>query len=165
MKHKFVVVRLLTGLLFLLLFHSIPVNAAPLKPGDKAPDFRLKNLQGKTVSLKNLTDKGPVMLVFWELECVYCYSHIKDFNALQEKYRSKGLTIAGINFLGEYADDVRTYAQDNNVKYMLLAERLNNIDVAEAYKVIGSPTIVLISPQGTILSYGYNVPDLSKWIK
>ena len=140
-------------LLCMFLIICLPVMAAPLKPGDKAPGFSLKNLQGKTVTLKSLTDKGHVMLVFWELECVYCYAHIKDFNSLQEKYRNKGFTIAGINFLGEYADDVGTYAKDNNVKYMLLADRLNNIDVAESYKVIGSPTIVLISPEGTVLSY------------
>jgi peroxiredoxin len=164
MKLRLFIATFVSGLFSLLLIYSTPVIAAPFKPGDTAPAFKLKNLQGKMVSLSSLTKKGHVMLVFWELECVYCYSHISDFNALQAKYRKKGLTIAGINFLGEYADDVRTYAKDNNVKYMLLAERLNNIDVAESYKVIGSPTIVLISPEGTILSYGYTVPDLSKWI-
>ena len=139
-------------------------SAATLKAGDNAPQFELKSIKGEKVSLKNLLAKGHVMLVFWELECVYCYSHIKDFNNLQEKYKHKGLTIAGINFLGEYEEDVRAYAKDNNVKYTLLAERLNNIDVAEAYKIIGSPTIVVIAPGGTILFYGYKIPDLGQWL-
>lgn len=141
-----------------------PAFGAGLKPGTKAPHFKLKNLDGQTITLAGLLSKGHVMLVFWELECVYCFSHIKDFNTLQEKYRDKGLTIAGINFLGEYDDDVSAYARDNNVRYMLLANRLDNIDVAEAYKVIGSPTIVLISPEGQILSYGYKIPDLSRYL-
>jgi len=118
---------LVLALQFLL---PLTTTAASLKVGDKAPQFELKNIEGQTISLKNLLTKGHVMLVFWELECVYCYSHIKDFNHLQEKYKAKGLTIAGINFLGEYEEDVRAYAKDNNVKYMLLAERLNNIDVS-----------------------------------
>jgi peroxiredoxin len=151
--------------LFLFLFSCITMaNAAGLKPGEQAPDFSLKNLDGEQVALKDLLSKGHVMLVFWETQCVYCYSHIKDFNAMQKQYQDKGLTIAAINFLGEYESEVQEYVSDNNVQYLVLADRLNNIDVAEAYKVIGSPTIVMISPEGIILSYGHKLPDLAKWI-
>jgi len=159
------ILNLLTAVLISsLLSTSIPAFSAVLKPGDQAPSFKLKNLKGQMISLSGLTAKGYVMLVFWEPECVYCFAHIQDFNALQKKYKDKGFTIAAINFLGAYEDDVRAYAKDNNVQYMMLAERLNNIDVAEAYKVIGSPTIVLISPKGKILSYGYQIPDISPWL-
>lgn len=160
------VIRQILPVIVLLIIASFssPALCSPLKPGTKAPEFRLKNLDGKQISLADLLSKGHVMLVFWELECVYCYSHIKEFNALQAEYRKKGFTIAGINFLGEYEEDVQAYARDNNVQYLLLADRLNNIDVAEAYKVIGSPTIVLISPKGTVLSYGYTIPDIGSYL-
>ena len=151
--------------LFLFLFGCITMaNAAGLKPGEQAPDFSLKSLGGEQVALKDLLSKGHVMLVFWETQCVYCYSHIKDFNAMQKQYQDKGLTIAAINFLGEYESEVQDYVRDNNVQYLVLADRLNNIDVAEAYKVIGSPTIVMISPEGIVLSYGHKVPDIATWI-
>jgi peroxiredoxin len=150
---------------FLLLLSAITtVNAVGLKPGEPAPGFSLKSLGGEQVSLQGLLTKGHVMLVFWETQCVYCYAHIKDFNALQKQYQDKGLTIAAINFLGEYESEVREYVTDNDVQYLVLADRLNNIDVAEAYKVIGSPTIVVISPDGNILSYGHKIPDMAKWI-
>ena len=153
--------RLLIAIL--VLGSTTMTHAGSLKPGDPAPPFRLPKLDGQIVSLKQLTSQGHVLLVFWELECVYCFSHIKDFNALQKKYQGR-LTIAGINFLGEYADEVREYAKNNGVHYTLLADRLNNIDVAEAYKVIGSPTMVLVSPQGRILYYGYKIPALEQWL-
>jgi cytochrome c biogenesis protein CcmG/thiol:disulfide interchange protein DsbE len=155
--------RFLTVLCFTLCI-VLTTHAAGLKPGETAPGFSLKSLDGPPVSLKMLLAKGHVMLVFWETQCVYCYSHIKDLNALQKQYQDKGLTIAAINFLGEYESEVREYVTDNNVQYLILADRLNNIDVAEAYKVIGSPTIVLIDPKGTILFYGYNIPDVATWI-
>ena len=147
-----------------LILISTICQAETLKPGDLAPEFTLTALDKKSVSLKGLRSKGHVMLVFWETQCVYCYSHIKDFNALQKKHQDK-LTIAGINFLGEYPEEIQEYATNNQVEYLLLADRLNNIDVAEAYKVIGSPTIVLIDPDGKILSYGYEIPDVSKLMK
>ena len=150
---------------FLLLLSAITtVNAAGLKPGEPAPGFSLKSLGGEQVSLQGLLTKGHVMLVFWETQCVYCYAHIKDFNALQKQYQDEGLTIAAINFLGEYESEVREYVTDNDVQYLVLADRLNNIDVAEAYKVIGSPTIVMVAPDGKILSYGHKIPDMAKWI-
>jgi len=147
-----------------LLLWSDITRAEGLKPGTQAPDFTLTALDKKSVTLKSLLAKGHVMLIFWEPQCVYCYAHIKDFNALQKKYQGK-LTLAGINFLGEYPEQIQRYADNNNVQYLLLADRLNNIDVAEAYNVIGSPTIVLIAPDGKILSISYEIPDVSRWIK
>ena len=164
MTKKTIINLLSIALLSSTLSISIPAFSAVLKPGDQAPLFKLKNLKGQMISLSALMNKGYVMLVFWEPECVYCFAHIQEFNALQKNYKDKGFTIAAINFLGAYEEDVRAYAKDNNVQYMMLAERLNNIDVAEAYKVIGSPTIVLISPKGKILSYGYTIPDVSAWL-
>jgi peroxiredoxin len=154
----------LTGLCLFMVSATTTVSAAGLKPGDLAPDFSLKSLGGEQITLKDLLAKGHVMLVFWETQCVYCYGHIKDFNALQKQYEKKGLTIAAINFLGEYESEVREYVTDNDVQYLVLADRLNNIDVAEAYKVIGSPTVVMISPDGKVLSYGYQIPNVAKWI-
>ena len=35
------------------------------KPGDKAPDFTLESTEGKTVTLSQLLEKGPVVLGFY----------------------------------------------------------------------------------------------------
>jgi len=138
---------------------------AGLKAGTQAPSFTLGSLDGNQVSLKSLRAKGHVMLVFWTTECVYCFMHIGELNELQSKYQDKGFTIAAINFAGEHEQEVREYVSDNGLKYLTLTDRLKNIDVAQAYKVIGTPTIVLIAPDGKILSYGYSIPDLKKWLK
>lgn len=155
--------RLLTGLWLMFFGAMINIEAAGLNPGDIAPDFSLKSLDGQQVALQDLLAKGHVMLIFWETQCVYCYSHINDFNAIHNQYQNKGLTVAAINFLGEYKSEVQEYVTDNNVQYLILADRLNNIDVAEAYKVIGSPTIVMIAPDRKILSYGHQIPDIARW--
>jgi cytochrome c biogenesis protein CcmG/thiol:disulfide interchange protein DsbE len=144
---------------------SLAFAATGPKPGQIAPDFTLKKLTGGKTSLAELRKNGHVMLIFWEPNCVYCYSHIQDFNALHEKYLNKGLTVAAINFLGEYDEEIAEYVKDNNVKYLMLSDRLNNIDVAEAYRVVGSPTIVVIAPDGKVVFYGYKIPDVIQWVK
>jgi len=133
--------------------------------GDTAPRFELKTLTGNKVSLETLNKKGYVLLLFWATECVYCYSHISDFNALHDKYHNKGLTVAAINVAGEYDIEVSDYVKDNQLKYLVLSDRLNNIDVANAYHVVGTPTMALISPQGKVVYYGYDIPDVRQWVK
>ena len=148
--------------IFLLLI-STSISASSYKVGQTASDFSLKDLDGKLVTLKELLKQGHVLLVFWETECVYCYLHISDLNKIQETYKDKGLTVVAVNFLGQHINDIRDYKNTNNVQYLMLGDTLNSIDVAQAYRVIGSPTIILISPEGKILFYDYDVPDLTQW--
>jgi peroxiredoxin Q/BCP len=41
------------------------LGAAPLKVGDKAPDFTLTDTGGAKVTLSRLLEKGPVLLAFF----------------------------------------------------------------------------------------------------
>jgi len=160
-----IVIRHIVTLLLLLAVAGLSHADVGYKVGQTAPGFSLKSLQGDTVTLEALRNKGNVLLVFWATECVYCYAHISDFNALHDKYHDNGLTIAAINIAGEYEKEVRTYAKDNGLKYLVLADRLNNIDVAEAYHVIGTPTLVLISPTGKVIYYGYDLSPIKQQLE
>lgn len=149
--------------IFALFISLMGISHAGLKSGQPAPDFALKDLSGKPVSLDDLLKQGHVLLVFWESECVYCFMHVKDFNAIHEQYQGKGLTLAAINFLGEHEDAIKSYVDDHKIKYLMLTDRGKSIDAATAYKVIGSPTLALISPDKKILYYGHKIPDLQAY--
>jgi peroxiredoxin Q/BCP len=41
------------------------LGAAPLKVGDRAPDFTLPDTDGKPVTLSKLLGEGPVILAFY----------------------------------------------------------------------------------------------------
>lgn len=41
------------------------LGAAPLKVGDKAPDFTLADTEGHPVTLSKLLAQGPVILAFY----------------------------------------------------------------------------------------------------
>ena len=163
MKKKF---KILFVSLFLL---SFQVSAEPVETGHKvgmqAPSFELKALDGQQYSLNQLRKQGHVLLVFWATECVYCYAHVADFKKLHQQYNGHGLTLAAINIAGEYDPEIKEYVKDNELNYLVLSDRLNNLDVAEAYRVFGTPTMVLVSPGGKILYRGHEIPDLDKWVK
>lgn len=44
---------------------ALPGNSVRLKPGDKAPEFALPNGDGKLVVLSEVTQRSPVVLVFY----------------------------------------------------------------------------------------------------
>ncbi len=148
-----------------LLIMMLQVQAAVgFKVGNTAPEFELNSIDEVPVSLASLRSKGHVLLVFWAVECVYCYAHIKEFNHAHEKYAGQ-LTLAAINVAGEYKPEVAEYVKDNKLKYLILSDRLNNLDVAELYSVRGTPTLVLVSPEGKVLFYGHRMPELKQWLK
>ena len=61
----------------------------------KAPDFKLRTVQGKLVNLSDY--KGKVVLLnFWGTWCGPCLQEIPDLNNLYTKYNKKGLEILGI---------------------------------------------------------------------
>src|SRR5262249_4755449 len=63
--------------------------------GIAAPDFTLKDLNGREVSLSEY--KGKVVLVnFWATWCTPCLGEIPELIEMQQKYGPKGFVILGL---------------------------------------------------------------------
>ncbi len=148
-------------LLFVLVAYQ-PATAATLV-GKDAPEFALVSLPGPKVTLSKLRQQGQVLLVFWTTECLYCLSHIDDLNKMQAKHSTR-LTVTAINIGGEVSREIRDYVKRNKIGYLILADRLNNIEVGDAYQVKGTPTMVLISAEGKVLYVGASVSKVSQWL-
>jgi thiol-disulfide isomerase/thioredoxin len=105
-----------------------------------------------------------VLLVFWATDCAYCRALLPDFKAAHARYGSQGLTVAAINIGAEHDKEVAEHVRRYGIDYLVLSDRVNNLGVAEAYEVMGTPTVVLVGRDGTVLYYGHKVPDLVPWL-
>src|SRR5215510_13499817 len=75
--------------------HSKGVKADSSRAGVPAPDFTLKDLDGKELSLAQY--RGKVVLVdFWATWCDPCRVEIPWLIEMQDKYGPKGFTVLGI---------------------------------------------------------------------
>ncbi len=74
---------------------SEPAVTTGLKVGQQAPDFKIKDANGKLIDLSLLTAEGPV-LVRLTCGCSGCDKELGYFQALHEAYRGKGLTSVAI---------------------------------------------------------------------
>ena len=115
-----------------------------LPVGTSAPAFRLADLNGEEITLDELrTDSKPVLLIFADPDCGPCQALLPDVGRWQRKYASK-LTLA---VLSSGTPGVNRKATKHAVTHMLLQQ---DREVAQAYQTRGTPSAVLVLPDGTI---------------
>src|SRR5215475_7853731 len=72
-----------------------PSTMAPL--GTPAPDFRLPDTDGRTVSLADFGDAPALLVAFICNHCPYV-KHVREaFARLAREYQAKGVAVVGIN--------------------------------------------------------------------
>jgi peroxiredoxin len=83
----------------LLLFAlTLGLNAqVVLQPGDIAPMFDLKNVDGNMVSLQNYSDRQGVVVIFTCNHCPFAVAWEDRIIALDRKYASLGFPVIAIN--------------------------------------------------------------------
>jgi cytochrome c biogenesis protein CcmG/thiol:disulfide interchange protein DsbE len=120
-----------------------------------APDFTLRDLDGKEVKLSQFRGK-VVILDFWATWCPPCRMEIPHFIALHRQYQPKGLEIVGVSLDQGGVQVVRPFAQQNGINYTMLVD---GMPITGLYGGIGSiPTTFVIDKQGRVVKsfIGYN---------
>src|SRR5690349_16270708 len=69
-----------------------------LKVGDKAPDFKLKNQDGKTLSLKDFAGKNLVLYFYPKDMTPGCTMEACDFNENLNRIKKNKAEVLGISF-------------------------------------------------------------------
>jgi peroxiredoxin len=67
------------------------------KVGDTVKDFKLKNIDGKMISLSEFSDAKGFIVIFTCNHCPYAKAYEERVMALDNKYKSKGFPIIAIN--------------------------------------------------------------------
>ena len=113
--------------------------------GAPAPAFSLSGLYGETMTLDALrAAEKPVLLIFTDPSCGPCNAMMGDVGKWQRDLSEK-LTIAVIT-RGSLEDN-RNKAKQHNLTHVLMQK---DNEVADAYQTYGTPTAVLVRPDGTI---------------
>lgn len=120
---------------------------AGLPVGSPAPDFRLPDLHGRKVGLKDLLEAGKTtMLLFISPTCGPCNALAPDLARWQEEY-DPALQFIMVSTGG--TEENRAKASENGFRSVLLQKKF---EIGEKFLVAGTPSAVLIEPGGTIAS-------------
>jgi len=113
--------------------------------GAPAPAFSLSGLYGETMTLDALrAAEKPVLLLFTDPSCGPCNAMMGDVGKWQRDLSEK-LTIAVVT--RGALEDNRSKAKQHNLTHVLMQK---DNEVADAYQTYGTPTAVLVRPDGTI---------------
>ena len=118
----------------------------PAGASGDAPNFKLQNLDGKTVQLSDLKGK-PVVLDFWATWCQPCRDSIPGMEKLHKDYAGKGLVILSVSLDGGAIEDVRAFQKEYGMTYPVL---MGTEEVAAEYSVRTIPMMVVIDKAGKI---------------
>ena len=102
-----------------------------LKENDKAPDFSLKNQEGKTISLKDLKGKNVVLYFYPKDMTPGCTTEACDFNTNLPNIKKKNTVVLGVSFDDEKSH--QKFIDKHNLEFNLLVDA--DKKVADAYGV------------------------------
>jgi peroxiredoxin len=149
---------LLTALLLVGLAAS-PVAA--LGPGDRAPDFALKSLDGKSkVSLRSYRGK-VVWLDFWASWCAPCLKALPDLEKMRQRVPAKHVQLLAVN-LDQDLKKARKFLKKSPIGYPSASDPEGK--VPEQFGVENMPTSFLIDRKGVIryVHKGYRSGDIEE---
>jgi len=118
----------------------------PVTEGDLAPDFKLQDLDGETVSLSGLRGR-PVLLNFWATWCYWCFVEMPYLEEVYEEWTSNELAVLTIA-KGERLSTVKNYMQRYGLSLPVLLDTREI--VTNKYGVRGIPVTFFIDKDGII---------------
>lgn len=122
-----------------------------LSPGTAVPEFTLKDIAGKQVSISSFKGR-KVVLVFWASWCPDCRAEVPQLKAMQAKADPSKLAFVSISFDRTF-DAFKTYVNENYLGGVQLFDPAGKKEsaVAAAYHVKWIPSLYLIDEKGKVI--------------
>ena len=161
-KKCFTIVAILA--LFFVLNGS---TSAQIEEGVDAPNFTLKNLEGKEVSLNEFRGKY-VLVNFWATWCAPCKKEMPSLDNLDKDSNFKNLKVFPVNVGQDNALKTKNFFNDLNIQNLEIFFD-SNLNLVNEFKLRGVPTTILINKKGEefariIGEVNFQDKKFSKWL-
>lgn len=122
-----------------------------LPAGRQAPDFLLKDLNGKQWSLTDFRG-NYVILAFWASWCPDCRAEIPELRRMAEKYEEKNVRFLCVSF-DRSLEKLKEFAAEEPLVGVQLFDPAGKKDskISASYGVQWIPSLFLVAPDGRIL--------------
>jgi len=126
--------------------------------GDKAEDFKLKNVDGKMVSLSEIPNAKGYIVVFTCNTCPYAIAYEQRIIDLHNKYASKGYSVVAINPNDKEVkpddsyENMQKLAKSKNYPFVYLYDETQ--EVAQRFGATRTPHVYLLDADKTVRYIG-----------
>lgn len=137
---------------------SVKAAVKPEKERKKAPDFTLRDADGRNVKLSDY--KGKVVLLnFWATWCGPCKVEIPWFIDFEQQFRDRGFAVLGVSMDEEGWEIVKPYIEARKINYRIM---IGDDTVTNLYGGVESlPTTFLLDREGRVAKVHIGL-DVSK---
>ncbi len=128
-----------------------PALRARVRPGDKAPAFRLEGLDGRAVSVRP-GDRKPLVIVFFSAFCPLCRELAPSVAQLATR-RPAGIRFVAVNLDGRrFSNAVRSFVDEYGIRFPVLLDEIRDdmFLASDPYGVDKTPTAVVIDGRGVV---------------
>jgi peroxiredoxin len=147
-----------------ILFLAVALASfAPVKKGyevgDSVADFKLKNVDGKMVSLADFRSAKGFIVIFDCNTCPVSKAYNERIQALNDKYAAKGYPVIAINpnspdlSSGESFDEMVKYAKNKGYDFPYLYDESQS--VIRQFGPTNTPHVYLLNKTGNDLKVAY----------
>jgi peroxiredoxin len=126
-----------------------PVQNVVHGQDDRASDFTLKDLDGRSVRLSDYKGR-TIVLYFMATWCPECRGAIPQLKEIYSSYNARGLVLLAINVM-ESKDKVAAFSRKYNLPYPVLLDEDGK--VYRSYGVGGVPVKALVDRNGRIICW------------
>jgi peroxiredoxin len=118
-----------------------------VESGGPVPNFKVKNLAGKSVELSDFTARGPVLIDFWATWCKPCLRELPHVEALREEFGEQGLQVLAVSVdQTRSLSKVKSYVKTHKYGFEVLLDP--NQRLLRQLKGTTVPYVLLVSPEG-----------------
>ena len=126
--------------------------------GSQAPKLQIEHwIKGNPVDLAKADEKKIHVIEFWATWCGPCRDSIPHLTELQEKYKSKGVTVIGITDEPKATVERFVRRQDKKMDYTVAIEKGDTMSQAymRAYGQTGIPATFVVDQNDRIVWVGH----------
>jgi peroxiredoxin len=143
-----------------------PAKSGTLKPGDAAPTFKLRALDGAMIKLEELAYTGkekkwakkrPVFLDFFRTDCEPCMKSMPDLIKIHETYSSRGLQVVLVALLEETDGEkkLQAYLAKNKLPFTVVVDNAGHFAKKYLGQLVTLPASFLINREGVLRQVKY----------
>lgn len=128
------------------------------KVGDTAADFKLKNVDGKKLSLADIKDAKGYIVVFTCNSCPYAVAYEDRIIALHQKYAAQGYPVVAINSNDKDVkpddsyDKMKVRAKEKNFPFAYIYDETQ--EVAKTFGALKTPHVYVLDKNRTVRYIG-----------
>lgn len=136
---------------------AIPVQQRGfVKPGQVAPDFRLRDMNGQMVSLSDFRGK-VVLLNFWATWCGPCRVEMPAMEELYRQYSRKDFEILAVSTDAQGVAVTRPFQQENKLTFPILHDA--DFRVGLSYGARTLPMTFMVDRNGIVRQQIFGARD------